>query len=236
MKTINIKMVRKTIAIVLFILLFIAFIKLLPTFLNLLTKEGRIEFENKINAFGFKGATIITGLEILKIILIFLPGEPIELIAGMCYGPIIGLLIIYIGIIISNILIISLVKKYGKKLVNDIVSEEKISKIENFITRNSKRSELALFVLYFLPALPKDFITYVASLLPISKKKVILVSIFGRFPAVFSSVLVGSKILDGDIKSIILIYVITYIISAVIATVFEKFSKEKREEKKAIWI
>lgn len=228
----NIQKFRKKTTIILFIILIFLFIKLLPTFINLVTEEGRIEFENKINKLGVKGAAILSGLEILKIILIFLPGEPIELIAGMCYGPFIGLIILYIGIAISNILIISLVKKYGRELVKDIISEEKISKIENFITRNSGRSEIALFVLYFLPALPKDFITYVASLLPISKKKVILVSIFGRFPAVFSSVLVGSKILDGDIKSIILIYLITYIISGAIATIFEKISKEKREENK----
>lgn len=232
MKESNIKKFRKTVALIILILFVIGFIKILPTFENLVTKQGRIEFENQLKSFGGKGIAIITALEICKVILVFLPGEPIELLAGMCYGPLLGLLTIYIGVIISNILIIVSVKKYGIKLVRDIIPEEKLQKVTKMISDHPDQSEITLFVLYFLPVLPKDFITYIASLLPITKKKVLLISIFGRFPAVFSSVLVGSKILDGKIKSIIIIYLITYIISGTIAMIYKKkFAKEKRKEK-----
>ena len=97
------------------------------------------------------------------------------------------------------------------------------------INENPSRIEITLFVLYFLPALPKDFITYIASLLPISKKTVFVVSLLGRFPAVFSSVLVGSRIIAGDIKSIILIYLITYIISGMIAMIYNKRKEHKND-------
>lgn len=232
MKESSIKKIRKVLAIVILILFIIGLIKILPTFMNLVTEEGRIEFESQIEALGFKGAISIIALEICKIILVFLPGEPIELLAGMCFGPFIGLLVIYAGVMISNVLIIFAVKKYGIRLVKDIVPEDKIEKVEKMIHNHPEKSEVTLFVLYFLPVLPKDFITYIASLLPITKKKVLLISIFGRFPAVFSSVLVGSKILDGDIKSIIIIYLITYIISGLIVMIYKrKIAQEKREEK-----
>lgn len=218
----NRKIIRYIIGIVLLIVLIICFFKLLPTFLNLTTEEGRIEFEKQIENLGIKGAIFIIALEISKIILVFLPGEPIELLAGMCYGPWGGLLIMYIGIIISNIIIIFLVKKYGIKFVRDIVREDKLIKIKNMVEDNPDKTETTLFVLYFLPFLPKDFITYVASLFPISKGKFLIISIIARFPAVFSSVLVGSKILNGEIISIFFIYLTTYIISAIIALIYKK--------------
>ena len=233
MKKRNIKNIREIIGISILILFAVGFIKLLPTFMDLVTEEGRIEFETKIENLGFNGVIFIIALEVSKIILVFLPGEPIELLAGMCYGPWIGLLVIYIGITISNIIIIFSVKKYGIKMVRDVVHEEKLLKIKKMIDENPDRSEITLFVLYFLPILPKDLITYVASLLPISKKKFLIISILGRFPAVFSSVLVGSKLLDGKIISIILIYLITYIISGMIAMIYKKASaKEKLKGEK----
>ena len=219
---------RKITGSVILIILIILFIRLFPTFLKLTSEEGRLEFKKIIENLGIKGAILIIALEISKIILVFLPGEPIELLAGMCYGPWIGLLIIYIGVTISNIIIIFLVKKYGVKFVQDVIKEKKIKKINQMIDDNNDRTEITLFVLYFLPFLPKDFITYVASLLPISKVKFLIISIIARFPAVFSSVLVGSKILDGKIISIILIYTVTYIISGIIAMIYKKTSvKEK---------
>ena len=189
MKKANIKKIRKNIAIAIFILLLFVLIKVFPMFMSLTTEEGRIAFGYKISNLGIKGAVAILALEICKILVVFLPGEPIELLAGMCYGPFLGLLIIYVGVIVSNLLIILLVKKYGVAFVKDVVPEDKFSKVTNMITGNPGKSEVTLFVLYFLPLLPKDFITYIASLLPISKSKIILISILGRFPAVFSSVL-----------------------------------------------
>lgn len=225
------KILKKIIFIVIIVFIVFGLIKIFPIFRSLASEDGRIKFENEIHELGLKGPLYLIGLEVAKIILVFLPGEPIELLAGMCYGLIGGLASIYTGVVLSNILIILSVKRYGIKFVKEVVPEDKIEKIEETINKNPSKSEITLLVLYFLPALPKDFITYVASLLPISKKKLFMITLFGRFPGVFSSVLVGGKILDGDIKSIIIIYVITYIISALITMIYKKlFSKENKKE------
>ena len=190
--------IRKIIVVVVLLLFVVGFIKILPTFMNLATEEGRAVFETQVKSLGIKGASLI----------------------------------VLLGVIVSNILIILSVKKYGIDFVKDVIPQEKRLKVETMINDNPDRSEITLFVLYFLPVIPKDFITYMASLLPITKRKVLIISVFGRFPAVFSSVLVGSKILAGDVKSIIMIYAITYIISGTIAFVYRrKFAKENRKEK-----
>ena len=172
----RIKRIRKIVAFIVLIVFITGFIKILPTFLSLTTEDGREVFQVKLQSLGIEGAITIIALQICKIILIFLPGEPIELLAGMCYGTWEGLFLIYIGVVISNLLIIASVKKYGVRLVNDVVPEEKRFKVETFIKENPNRAEITLIILYFLPALPKDFITYIVSLSPITIKKILILS------------------------------------------------------------
>ena len=81
MKIKKIKKIRKIIAIVVLILFIIGFVKILPTLMSLTTEEGRALFESQVKSLGAKGALLIVALEICKIILVFLPGEPIELAA-----------------------------------------------------------------------------------------------------------------------------------------------------------
>jgi len=224
----NVKNFKKIILLFIIIILVFILIKIVPIFIGLLTEEGRSGFQENIQNLGLSGAFLIIVLEICKILFVFLPGEPIELLAGACYGAGLGLLLIYIGVIFSNVIIIFLVKKYGRKLVNNIVPEEKRLQIENLINNHPAGSEITLIILYFLPALPKDFITYVASLSPISIKKILLISIIGRFPSVFSSVLSGSRLIYGDVKSVIMVYLVTYIISGIIVYLYKR--REKTNE------
>ena len=67
MKEKNIKYFREVIGIVLLILFGIALIKMIPTFASLVTEEGRLEFETKIESFGLKGALFIISLNIGQI-------------------------------------------------------------------------------------------------------------------------------------------------------------------------
>ena len=69
----------------------------LPILKNLVTPEGRIEFKNKINELGFLGVLLLFALQLIQIFLIIIPGEPIEILAGMCYGTVGGLLFITIS-------------------------------------------------------------------------------------------------------------------------------------------
>lgn len=229
----KIKKTRKIICALLLIVFIVIILKLLPLFTSLITYEGRANFSVKIKSLGLQGAFLILLLEICKIVVVFLPGEPIELLSGMCFGPILGTLIIYIGVIFTTILIYKAVKKYGMALVEDIVPEDKLEKIQTMLRDKSSAVETTLFVLYFLPLVPKDFLTYIGSLLPIKLGKFLFITLCARFPAVISSTIVGGSIIEGDVKTIVLAYVITYCISISIAYIYnKKFKKDVREKRK----
>ena len=142
---------------------------------------------------------------------------------GLCGGTI----IIYFGIIFTTTCIYKAVKKYGRDLVEDVVSREKLEKVENKIKENPNKYENTLFLLYFLPVVPKDFLTYIGSLLPISLKRFLIITAIARFPAVISSTIAGSSIITKDIKTIVFVYAITYIISLMIAILFSSTTKKK---------
>ena len=115
------------------------------------------------------------GLQFAQIFLIVIPGEPIEILAGMCYGGIGGLIFITISAAIITTMIVFLVRKLGRKFVYDFCSEEKIKKIENSkLFKNTKKIELIMIILFMVPGTPKDLLVYIAALLPIKPLRFIL--------------------------------------------------------------
>ena len=192
-------------------------IKFLPLFKSLSTQEGRLEFKSQIDNLGIKGIFIIVGLMFIQVLLVFLPGEPVELLAGICYGPIGGLMIIFLGSFISSVLIFFAVKKYGRSFVYGFLNEEKIKKIENSkCLKDKSKLELIMFLIFFTPGTPKDLFVYIGGLLPIDAIRFILISTFARFPSIISSTLVGSNIAKGMWSNAIVIYGISFAISGII--------------------
>ena len=111
----------KIFKIILFIIVAIIFtvitIYLFPVMRNLSTKEGQIEFKDKVTSSGVYGVILLFILQLAQIFLFILPGEPIEILAGMCYGWFWGTIFIIISSTIIATLIFWLVRKIGKQFV-----------------------------------------------------------------------------------------------------------------------
>ena len=209
----------------------LAIIYLAPIMKNISTKEGQLAFKEKINSLGFLGFLILFGLEVAQIFFVVIPGEPLEILAGMCYGSIGGTIFITVSVFITTTIIFLAVKKYGKKLVEDTFSKEKVEKIENIkIIKNPKKVEMIMAILFFVPGTPKDLLVYIGGLLPIKPLRFILISTFARFPSVISSTVAGAGIVNGNIKISIISYVVTFIITAIILILINVFDKNKETE------
>ena len=204
---------------------------LFPIMKNLTTAEGRIEFKEKIEQLGFWGILLVFALQLVQIFLIIIPGEPIEILAGMCYGTAGGLIFITISSAIITTLIMLLVGKLGRKFVYEFFSKERIDKIENSkMFKNPKRLEWIMIILFLIPGTPKDLIVYIAALLPINPVRFIIISSLARFPSIISSTLAGASIATGNWKVSILIYLITFAIIGVAILIINKFDKSKAAE------
>ena len=198
-------------------------IKVFPIFKNIATEEGRNTFKVNIENSGYQGVLMILGLMFTQMFFPILPGEPVELLAGMCFGTWGGLLVIYVGVFVTTLIIYFLVRKFGRDFIVTFISEEKLSKIQNSKTWSDRNKiRILLFLSFFIPGLPKDIFVYIGGLLPIKPIEFLLISTFARFPSIISSTIVGSNILYGNWIIILITYVITFSISGILLFILNR--------------
>ena len=207
------------------ILIFLT-LQLLPMFQGISSEEGRVAFKDKIEGLGVRGVLSILGLMFAQVFLAILPGEPVEILAGMCYGPIGGMLVLFLGIFLSSAFIFFLVRKFGRDFIYSFVSKEKIDKLENSkMFSNPNTIYTILFILFFIPGTPKDILVYIAGLLPVNPVKFLIISTLARFPSIISSTIAGANLLDGNWKVIVMVYIISFVVSGIV--IYMANSKEK---------
>jgi len=188
-----------------------ATLALLPYITRLATEEGRAQFSAWIDSLGFGGWLVTLGIQILQVIFAFLPGEPVELMLGVLWGPWLGTFTCLLGIFIGTLLIFFAVRKLGMPFVKKIVGERDLTRY-NFL-RDPVKIDITVFILFFIPGTPKDALTYIVPLMPMRASKYLLISTFARIPSVVTSTILGDSIINGDYLVAVIVFVITALIS-----------------------
>ena len=232
MKKQKVKVFKLTMTILAIAIIVGIIIYMFPVMRKLSTKEGQLAFKEKVSSSGILGLLMLFALQVAQIFLIIIPGEPIEILAGMCYGPIWGTVFIMVSAGIISTIIFSLVRKYGKRFVYNFCDKEKVAKIENSkLFKNPNQIEMIMFILFLLPGTPTDLLAYIAGLLPINPVKFVLISVFARFPSVISSTLAGANLAVGDWKKSIVMYLSIVFVAIIVILIANKFDKDKLAEK-----
>ena len=232
MKKINKAKIMKLIALITTIaILVIATIYMIPIIKQINTTEGQAQFKEKITNSGITGMLILFGLELAQVVLAILPGEPVELLAGICFGPIWGTIFLMVSVFIVTAMIYFFVKKYGRDFIYEFFPKEKVNKVENSkLFKDPQKVETVMALLFLIPGTPKDLLVYIGGLLPIKTSRFLALSTLLRFPSIISSTIAGDKLLEGQWKVSILAYVITFAITAIVIFVVNKFDKNKVTE------
>mgnify|MGYP003535630749 FL=1 len=232
MKKQKVKVFKLTMTILAIAIIVGIIIYMFPVMRELSTKEGQLAFKEKVSSSGILGLLMLFALQVAQIFLIIIPGEPIEILAGMCYGPIWGTVFIMVSAGIISTIIFFLVRKYGKRFVYNFCDKEKVAKIENSkLFKNPNKIQMIMFILFLLPGTPKDLLAYIAGLLPINPVKFVLISVFARFPSVISSTLAGANLAVGDWKKSIVMYLSIVFVAIIVILIANKFDKDKLAEK-----
>ena len=206
-------------------------IYIFPVIKGLSTIEGQVAFRDKVQNTGIYGVLSLFGLQVAQIFLVIIPGEPIEILAGMCYGTVGGAIFIMISAFIISATIFLLVKKFGRKFVYNFCEEKEVGKlIKNKLFKNPKKVELVMFIMFFVPGLPKDILVYIAGLLPIKASRFLVISSLARFPSVISSTLAGANLIMGNWKFGVILYLGIFIAVVIAMYFINKFDKNKTTE------
>jgi len=186
---------------------------LLPYFQRLSEPEFQASIQNWINRIGIWGVLLIFAIQVLQIVIAFIPGEPVEILAGALYGTLGGLAICLAGCVFASTVIFALSKRFGKELLYRLFGKEKTTNWKWL--QDNQKSEMVTFILFFIPGTPKDMLTYIVGVTEMSVKKFIAISTLARIPSIFSSTMIGSAMRQGDWKMSLIVFLITGIVGIV---------------------
>lgn len=186
---------------------------LLPYITRLSEPEYQETIREWTDSIGVIGFFVILGVQMLQVIIAFIPGEPVELLAGVLYGPWLGLVLCLLGCVLASLLVFTLSRKFGKKLLDKAFGEDKLAHWKWL--QDSKKIELVTFLLFFIPGTPKDMLTYVVALSPIRTPVFIGLSTFARIPSVITSTILGSAVSQGNAGAAIAAFAVTGVIGII---------------------
>ena len=219
----KIKTNKKQIYVSIILLLVLAF----SVAVYFLAGKPLIEFISEPSAFkawvgehGFFAYIAFVLMTVFQIIIAFIPGEPFELAAGYAFGGFIGTLLCIISSVIGCTIVFGLTRKFGMPLVELFFGKEKIDKLK--FLKNSKKRNIVIFLLFFIPGTPKDIITYFVGLTDIKLWQWLLICSVAKLPSIVTSTVSGGAFGQQKYVTAIVFLGVTAIISAVGVLIYNK--------------
>ena len=167
------------------------------------SQTARDEFVEWVRSHGVWGMLVFLALEIFQIVVAVVPGEPVQIMAGALYGPVGGLALCMVGILIGSTLIYFIVRALGAKAVDPAA-------LHRFrILQDEKRARSALYLLFFLPGMPKDLLTYLGPFLPLKPGEFLFICTLARFPSLLASTVAGDSLFEGNLALPLVLLAVT---------------------------
>lgn len=165
----------------------------------------QLKFEEWVQSLGVLGVLVMLVIQVLQIVIAFIPGEVVQVLAGAMYGTWGGLALCLAGCVLASGCVFAIIRKFGRGLVVKLFGEDKLNKF-GFLSESEKLDTL-VFILFLIPGLPKDTLTYIVPLSNIKLSNFLVLSTIGRIPGMVASTLIGSSITDANWPLIIGVFV-----------------------------
>jgi uncharacterized membrane protein YdjX (TVP38/TMEM64 family) len=166
----------------------------------------REAFSAWVTGLGPGGIFILLGLQILQIVVAVIPGGPVEIIAGAAYGAWAGLGICAAGCVIASSLVFITVKKFGLPLLRRFFGDKKIKRWK--FLEDAKKTAMVVFILFLVPGIPKDILTWFAPLSRLSLARFVIISVVARTPAILASAMMGDSMIQGNWVMVLVIFLV----------------------------
>lgn len=137
-----------------------------------------------------QSALIYIAIQVLQVIITILPGQFVQAAGGYVFGIPLTMLYTLIGIVLGSSASFWIARLAGQRPMRILFGDEKIDKYCGIL--NSSNGKKVILLLYLIPGVPKDFVTYAAGLADIRFGSFIISSTIARFPAICGSILTGA--------------------------------------------
>ena len=173
----------------------------MPLIKELRTEAGMEKLKETLETrySGIEAMGIFVLIQAVQVIIAVIP--PVQIIGGVLFGWFVGCLLSFGGILLGTLVIFLMVSRFGRPLVEAFV-DEKVMKKFKFL-QDEKCLIKVLVILYLIPGIPKDVISYLVPLTPVKRRDFFLYVMPCRLPAILMSTLLGSNAIDGNIVPVI---------------------------------
>lgn len=168
------------------------------------------QFEEWVESLGVFGVLLMLLIQVVQIVVAFIPGEIVQVMAGVMYGTWGGLALCLVGCVFASAIIFALIRKLGSSFVAKLFGEDKLEKYS--FLQDSSKLETLVFILFLIPGLPKDLLTYVVPLTRIKMSNFLVLSTVGRIPGMVASTLIGSSIASANWPLIIGVFAVVIVV------------------------
>lgn len=149
-----------------------------------------------VSDHAFVSRLAMLGINIVQVLLAFLPGEPVELASGYAFGFWEGTALCLVASGLATSMIYWATRRWGWKLVGLFFNRSLFDRFSWL--KSAKRLELIMFIVFLIPGTPKDFLTYFAGLTNMRFLPVVLIATFGRIPSIVTSTIAASAVGSGN--------------------------------------
>lgn len=149
-----------------------------------------------VSDHAFVSRLAMLGINIVQVLLAFLPGEPVELASGYAFGFWEGTALCLVASGLATSAIYWATRRWGWKLVGLFFDRSLFDRFSWL--KSAKRLELIMLSVFLIPGTPKDFLTYFAGLTNMRFLPVVLIATFGRIPSIVTSTIAASAVGSGN--------------------------------------
>ena len=141
------------------------------------------------------GAFIYLILQIIQITISVIPGNVVQMASGYVYGFGLGYILSLAGTALGSVMTFGIARVLGKDALRLIFGE----RFDSFIEKvNTKRGFIFISVIYLLPCMPKDLLSYVCGVSDVKLGSFLLLSLTMRTPAMIGCVVLGRMLRTGS--------------------------------------
>jgi uncharacterized membrane protein YdjX (TVP38/TMEM64 family) len=144
----------------------------------------------EIRAAGAWGPAAIIGFSIAQTVVAPIPGQMTNFVAGYLYGPWLGLLYSWAGLILGSAIAMLLARYAGRPVIERLVSPSLLERVDGFAAGRG----LGFFFLFFLiPGLPDDLLCFAIGLTTLPLRIMLPMAAVARLPGLIAAVWLGAS-------------------------------------------
>jgi len=157
--------------------------------------QDREHLRNYVVSWGGWAPAAFIVVQALQVVLAPIPGELTGAVGGFIFGALPTILYSSIGLTVGSIVNFVAAKIIGLPFVKLMVSKESMEKF-HFLTE--RRGTVLAFVLFVIPGFPKDILSYILGLSPMTFVPFVIACAIGRIPGTVMLSFSGSAVYDED--------------------------------------